>query len=329
MLEARGYQTLVLPMSLALSDREIEAIRDFVSRGGTVIADALTGVMDERSAFRETRPMTELFGIESDAVTPEMIVAMEGEPGLRLRSSRSLEPSTDKPTLIHNRVGKGNTYLLNYFLDGYPEDKLEGREQPDLERLKKVLTAAGINPKIHLSSLRGEPVSGCARYLFQSGSTQLFGLVPDKDRDGNQQIRISLEGNKTVYDVRRSRYVTTGESFVDEIEPAVPELFAFVDGRVEALGLEAPEESRLGAEVSIELRVSGVEKYRSVATVKVIDPEGREVDVYGGNVDIIDGIGNVSFRTALNDRVGSWKVWVKDTVSGVEGQASMLIEAGR
>jgi len=43
-LVSKGYKTLILPMSIALSDKEAAAIRAFVRGGGTVIADALPGV---------------------------------------------------------------------------------------------------------------------------------------------------------------------------------------------------------------------------------------------------------------------------------------------
>src|SRR5207237_245006 len=43
-LLSKGYKVLVLPMSLALSDKEVVQIEKFVQQGGVVIADALPGV---------------------------------------------------------------------------------------------------------------------------------------------------------------------------------------------------------------------------------------------------------------------------------------------
>ncbi|UCF37147.1 MAG: beta-galactosidase [Acidobacteriota bacterium] len=324
-LISKGYNTLVLPMSLALSDEEIVAIREFVSQGGTVIADALPGVMDEHSVFRSDRQIKQLLGIEARPVSTETVVAMEGEPAVELRGAEALAQAGKKPILLRHRVGEGQAFLLNFFLDGYPEDKLEGRERPALERMKIVLDAAGIGPKVNLRTVEDEPVAGCARYLFDQGTTQLYGLVPDKERQGSPQVRIGLETGKTIYDVRRSRYLTTADSFTVEIEPAVPELFAFVDGRVEEIQLESPDAAQLGEEVTVSLRVLGIDQYRSVGTAVVVDPRGREIPLYGGNLDIVDGTGRLSFRTALNDPAGSWTIRVKDTVSGVEGVTSISV----
>lgn len=324
-LISRGYKTLVLPMSLALSDVEVEAIREFVEQGGTVISDALPGVMDERSSFREDRGMEAVFGIRSGRVTRDVIVAMEGEPELVLQGAQALESDNGKPVLIEHRLGEGRTFLLNYFLKDYPDDKREGRNGPALGRMKKLLATAGIGPKVLLTTIDGESVSGCASYLFENGTTQLFGLVPDKDREGRQVVRVRLEGEKSIYDVRQSRLVGSGAVFEDGIEPAVPKLFAFVDGRVQTIEVEAPAEVSAGEAVSFEFRLTGVPQYRSVATVSVIDSSGQERSYYGGNTDIVNSSGTVQFRTALDDPGGAWKVLVRDTISGVQSEVPIKI----
>jgi hypothetical protein len=231
--------------------------------------------------------------------------------------------------LLQNRFGAGQAFLLNHFLNGYPEDKREGRNQKTLEQMKGLLQTAGISPKVRLTSLEGEPVSDCATYLFTSGSTQLYGLVPDKSKLGNQRVRISLAEEKSIYDVRGKRFVATGSSFVEEIEPAIPRLFAFVSGRASGLELETPSTARLGAEVVISFRVRHIDDYRSVATVEVTDPEGNKFPYYGGNADIIDNAGFLRFRTALNDAMGPWRVTVTDTITGITGETTVLIEGGQ
>jgi len=183
-LISKGYKTFILPMSVALSDEEIQAIREFVLGGGTVIADALPGVMDEHCRFRKSQALEELFGIKAPLADRERIIAMQGEPGLKLKAARALLTEGKQPILTHNNFGQGQAWLLNYFLDSYSRDKREGRSGPALEKMNKVLYAAGIEPKVRLSSLAGNPVTDCDRYLFDNGSTKLLGLVPDIiDRD--------------------------------------------------------------------------------------------------------------------------------------------------
>ena len=56
--ELDKYKILILPYSIALSDREIAAIERFMDRGGIVYADEQTGRMDERCHLRRDQPWT-------------------------------------------------------------------------------------------------------------------------------------------------------------------------------------------------------------------------------------------------------------------------------
>jgi hypothetical protein len=321
MLIQKGYNTLVLPMSLALSDAEIQSIQEFVSRGGIVLADTLTGVMDERSAFRDPRPMNDLFGIETGLASAQTIVDSKGEPGIQLKGAAMLSEDSETPILLKNRFGEGQAFFLNYFLDNYPLDKLEGRNQKTLDQIKSVLSEAGIEPKVTMASLNGQPISGCASYLFRNGTTQLYGLVPDKNRREKEKIQVAFEQEKTIYDVREQKLVSKGSSFVTEIEPAVPKLFAFLNGTVTSAEVKTASQVALGNEVQVQFQVNGLNEYRSVATVSIINPEGEVLQYYGSNVDIVDGKGIFSFRTALNDLTGSWRIEVTDAISGIKGEA--------
>ncbi|HSB13256.1 MAG TPA: beta-galactosidase [Bryobacteraceae bacterium] len=51
--DLKNYRVLILPYSIALSDREIQEIERFMDRGGVVYADEQTGKMDERCRWRK------------------------------------------------------------------------------------------------------------------------------------------------------------------------------------------------------------------------------------------------------------------------------------
>ncbi len=152
-----------------------------------------------------------------------------------------------------------------------------------------------------MNRLAGASIADCETYQFNQGSTRLIGLVPDKDKSGAQKVRLVLEQQGALYDVRAKRYLGVGTSFETEIEPAVPKLFALVGSRINGLQLQAPSSAKIGEEVAISFRVTGGSDLRSVAKVIVTDAAGREVSVYGGNRDIVGGAGDIRFRTALND----------------------------
>jgi len=324
-LVSQGYKTLILRMSIALSDKEAAAIREFAQRGGVVIADALPGVMDEHCTFRERAALADLFGVAPTRAGRDDIVAMKGDPSLKLEGAKALLNEAS-PLLLEHTMGTGRAYLLNFFLDRYPEDKQEGRAGPTLEKLQHVFNAAGVKPAIRLESRTGERITDCETYLFNQGSTRLLGLIPDYERHAAPQARLVFNQPGALYDVRRQKYLGYGSAFEIGIEAAAPRLFALVASRISGLEAQAPSRAGLGAEVTIHFRVMGARQLRSVAKVVVTDAAGREVGVYGGNRDIVNGAGAASFRTALNDPAGTWRVAVTEVISGETANAEIIIQ---
>ena len=63
----QDYRVLILPACLCLSDVEAQRIRDFVARGGTVIADYLPGLWDQHGKGRASGGiLDDLFGVQHD-----------------------------------------------------------------------------------------------------------------------------------------------------------------------------------------------------------------------------------------------------------------------
>lgn len=322
----KGYRTLVLPMSLALSDREVEQIRAFVQQGGIVIADALPAVMDGHTTFRSPRELADVFGIEAHQVSRDDVVAMSGEPTLSLTGASALADRDGRPAVLHNRFGDGQAFLLNYFLHEYPEDKLEGRNEDDLNRMKTLLDAAGIGPTVKITRQDGTAVEDVSSYLFNNGSTILLGLVPDQEKSAAEEIKVQLEEEVSIYDVRSRRYIGSGRSFEPTAEPSIPELYALVKGRVKGLQVQGASSTQKGEEITLSFQIEGVSDYRSVAVVEVRSPDGEVVDHYGGNRDINSGEGAFSFRPALNDPDGEWTVEITDTISGVSERVDIAVQ---
>jgi len=66
-LVTERYRALILDRTIAMSDAEAAAIRKFVDQGGIVIADCLTGVLDEHGKGRPNGGvLDDLFGIKRD-----------------------------------------------------------------------------------------------------------------------------------------------------------------------------------------------------------------------------------------------------------------------
>ncbi len=60
-----GIKTLILPRAIALSDREIDAIKLFATNGGQVVADAVCGHFDDHGKLRSKPALDDLFGVST------------------------------------------------------------------------------------------------------------------------------------------------------------------------------------------------------------------------------------------------------------------------
>ena len=60
--------------------------------------------------------------------------------------------------------------------------------------------------------------------------------------------------------------------------------------------------------------------------VEVLDPDGKKVGYYGGNVMGETGAAQSSFYLALNDKAGCWRVRVRDVASGVVAEKYLMVE---
>lgn len=86
------FDVIVLPKTLALSERQARRIERFAERGGVVIADSGTGRFDESLTEVERRPLDRFFGIERERTQP-LEVAAQLNPNVTLL----LEPAPRAP----------------------------------------------------------------------------------------------------------------------------------------------------------------------------------------------------------------------------------------
>ncbi|GJM30554.1 MAG: hypothetical protein DHS20C17_31890 [Cyclobacteriaceae bacterium] len=326
-LGSNGYQVLILPMSYALSDNEVEQIESFVRKGGVLIADALPGVMDDHAKFRSTRALAKVFGIEARAFTREELVIPENEPTLNTTTGSVLANQNGTPELVYNEYGEGKAYLLNYFMDNYPEQRLNNSSESTLRKIRELMTRENLQSNISLTTGSGVSAHGVEKYSFSesSGAARILGLLPGQTTV-NSEINLQLKDTVHLYDIRNSKYLGEGSSFKIGLKTSVPELFGLVQGKIEGIKVTAPSGISQGEKITLDFEIAGSELsgLKSAVTINVFNPKGERVPYYGDNCDIINGSGTYTFNTALDDPSGIWKIGLTEVISGIEEE--VLVE---
>jgi len=328
-LLANGYKVLILPMSYALSNKEVEQIEKFVEQGGILIADALPGVMDDHTKFRSKRALADVFGIKSRTYTREELVTPDGESGLKVKKADVLLNEDNKSELLYNKYGKGLAFLLNYFMDKYSEEKINHTNETSLQKLRGLFEKENLKSEIVFTKLSGGPANSIEKYSFseKSGSTRLLGLLPGKTGE-DREIKLHVNEVVHLYDIRNKRYLGDGNEFKIKVKNSVPELFGLVRGKIDDITVETPSSANRGEKITInyEINGKGISDLKSVARVDVFRPDGEYVNYYSKNCDIINAKGSYSFQTALNDIPGEWKVQLTEVISGAEKVVLIRVE---
>src|SRR6185436_11365717 len=203
-LAAGKYKVLILPLSLALSPKEVASIESFVRAGGVVISDAAAGLMDEHCAWQQNGMMKEFFGITAPVSNKRVFKPSEGplvvteegarwrlrandlsdlvaaEQDIRAAGGTSLVRVGTTDAVIARRIGKGSTIYLNTLLGKYPKQRAENFGGANYRALiNSLLNHAGVRPVIEVSSADGKRLTQAqvARYTF--GDAEILAIVKD------------------------------------------------------------------------------------------------------------------------------------------------------
>ncbi|MBK8101245.1 MAG: beta-galactosidase [Planctomycetes bacterium] len=198
LLLQRPPRCLILPATVALSDRACQAIFTWVRNGGTLLADHDTALYDERLRRRDSGGLDPLFGItarslrqvdhlvrEGNATNSKGSGAALAETGLQARLS---ERDGDRVVFVEQRHDRGRAVFLNLAVCTYDRQRLDpaaaGAARDLRQRVRQVLGGAGIEPPC---DVRGEGLPTCLERVvlrLRDGRRVLAIRVHALDRPG-------------------------------------------------------------------------------------------------------------------------------------------------
>jgi len=341
-LQKRGIRVLCLPMTQCVSDREAEALGDFVEKGGLLIADCRPGIADEHGRLFAQKKLPALFGIRWDdalltkagkrLVTP--LVTLEGtcsaelegqtlqdltvrgvaDKLLRTDGARTLTELNGVPLINYRKVGQGAAVCLNI-----PASR---------DLLGFLFAVHGITSRVDVQGLKGT-VREMARAevpAFSDGAAEYFGVVCRYDTKP-QGIAIRPGRRGHVYDLLRGEYLGESDRIeVDDFARPV-RIFSFLPYRVAGLTLQCAKEARLGGAIRGTLKVDagGAAPVRHVIHLSAQRPDGKGVRYLEQNLEVKGGEVTFSAPLALNELAGQWTVHARDVATGVETNATVTL----
>jgi hypothetical protein len=232
---------LVLPATLALGDRQAQAILAYVQNGGTVLADHGTGLYDDDLLRRERGALDGLFGIRARSLAWDDQLVRNGastsrgrglplaELGLR---GELAEPRDGGDAHVEATVGRGRAVYLNAPVLAYHRQRLDEQLVDPARELRRavraVLQRAGVEPPCEV---RGEALPTClerVRLRLRDGRTVLAirlnalaapGLLQRLGADGPRSIVVELPAARTLGHLGGER-LGTGTRFELKLDPS-------------------------------------------------------------------------------------------------------------
>ena len=212
---SKRFKVIILPRTICLSDREAQALRQFVLEGGTLIADYLCGVLDEHGKGRPAGLLDDLFGIVRDESAGYMngngLTEIDGEKyrfpflkrftnyegavrhkgiavfergtkhlpeakGIAIKGTLGLFHKTS--LVVENHVGKGRAVYLNLSPIEYwdPSKRFSGYGQSLRELLSDIVNRTGIRPRARVYE-NGNPANMIEILHWKNGKKSYVALV--------------------------------------------------------------------------------------------------------------------------------------------------------
>lgn len=201
-LQGGRYRALVLPQSLAMSSREVDQIRQFVSAGGLLIADYRAASMNEHGRDLGYGQLDEVFGIGRTkgrakgqkavgaasqgalALKGKELSLTAGDDTVNVTTGKALAQSGDVPLIIVNDFGQGHAVFLNLEISSYAYDRLQANSTTSLPEVAEgVFGLAGIEPAVRVLDRAGRRLPGTEVVRFANGACEHVAIFRNPQLD--------------------------------------------------------------------------------------------------------------------------------------------------
>lgn len=277
-----GYKVLILPDSIALSDGEVTAIRKFVARGGLLISDGETGLMDGHARWQSRGRLDDVLGVQREVSQSEpgrtqavtihaksdgrtiTLNVMPVTADLKLTTGRAAARIGNTPFLIRNSFGAGHSITLNFWLTSYgswgghhhhedlgltPSTNISNTEKSSdaafLSLLRSDLEGDGIHPVADVHRIDGEPVRCSEVVGFKKRSVHYLAVLPEIGCSDAGKVTVHFPRPEYVYDLRTHRYLGHVSTATRQINAGSPLFLAVAPRPVGRLEI-SPEANESG-----------------------------------------------------------------------------------
>lgn len=296
-----GYRILILPHSSSLSEKEAQAITNFVRQGGMLIVDGDAGTYDEHS---RKLPLSSLSAILNGDTGRGKVFHMDA---LNYNRQRVLGTGDGLYAEMGKIVAAADVRPVFQVVDAHTKP-VPGVETHVFQNGGVTIVGLHNNPELSVKDL-GLPE-------FQAN--QRFSKP--------KQVRLIAPEALYAYNVRTAKALGKVKELRLTVDPYDPTIIAFSPTAIPMLRLSAPARVERGSVARIGISFDGETQAQTDAFhIDVLNPAGEEVNYYSENVLARSGAAEKALPLAKNETAGTWTVRVHDLLSGQKKTATFEV----
>ena len=355
------YKVLFLPLSSALSDKEVATVKEFVKNGGILIGDMLPATYDEHGKCKDKSELDEVFGIKhstlnvtsEDGTLTGKGESVDGlsagdlkmrvntfENGIELTSGKALAGINAKdkklPALIVNRYGNGIAlYMACDLADVYGKwgslkySKDNAKASKMLcSLIEKLLDRSGIQPKVKAINTEGNNLQEVTYYIKENGPALILGVVRKKTAvstgSQNNSYQVKIPGKYHVYDLLKGKYIGHGDQFNYDFPPKTQAAFTLLPYQVKGLDLKTMKSNDKYI-INIKINAETDNFANHIFRVEVSLPNGQINKAFSKIILAEKNKAVYEIPIPLNAANGKWTVKVTDSMTGISAETSFPV----
>lgn len=315
-LKHPSVKVLFLCGSSAIGEKEAEAVRAFVKRGGTVIADRNPGILNEYLQILPQTTLSALFGTNSFHSVPAPSMKdhfhAEGTGGNRLEAAKALV-TPNRSYWKKSRYGKGNAILANFNFAVVAASS-NGNGSFD-NFLQKELKSIGVQFPAELEGGSKNPV-----IRFRRAEDHRIAAVSVPLCDTEKKLSLILPEKAHLYDILTGKYVY-GKCFTWQDPSYAIRLIGIFAAKQNAPAITLPQKILKKGDALL-CNLSGNPSGR-VISLRFFDPSGKELK---DRCLISDENRTVPFQSSYSDPAGNYKILVTDQSTGLTSEYDFTLQ---
>lgn len=304
----------------ALNEKEVEAIKDYVKNGGTVVADMNPAMANESLCLVKTNPLAELFGdvlfnkIEIPSPRKASFEAELNGEKISFASER-LVSSPEIQFFQVRKYGKGSAVLLNFPLASAKNGQAE--EGSFNKMLAGIIKGAGIK---YAAQIEGIPMDDRVMRIRTGKGFEIIGLMALLS-DTGKTAKITLPKEKYIYETYKG-YL--GKTNLIDLKLDVPfKCYSVFDAEQAkpVLKLSSGTASP-GTPVILDMKAN---RQDGIYFMQLIDSSGKPVCLRDQVIELRKGT-EIPIHFAYTDNPGNYKIAVTDVATGLKNEASINLK---